>query len=103
MALVLASERSASPSYLERDLRRQIDRSVSRALVDNEYARQLLTDPTIALEETGCPPQQFKILRGIHAIDLVDFARQAHALFWRVEPKSSYLEEHLPLAAAAAH
>ena len=83
------------------ELRRQIDRSVSRALVDGEYARQLLIDPTIALEETGCPPQQFKSLRGIQATDLVDFAQQAHALFWRVGPQSTYLEE-LPLAAAAA-
>lgn len=86
----------------ERDLRRQIDRSVSRALVDREYATLLLTDPTVALADRGCPPQQYKSLRGIHAMDLVDFARQAQALFWIAEPKPSCLEDQLPLAAAAA-
>jgi len=83
-------------------LRRRIDLSVSRALVDVDYARRLLTDPTVAIEDFGCPPQQFKSLRSIHATDLVDFARQAHALFWRVEPQAAYLEDQLPLAAAAA-
>jgi hypothetical protein len=83
------------------NLRRQIDKSVTRALFDPCYAQRLLTDPSIALEETGCPPQQFVTLRSIRAVDVVDFARQAHALFWRAEPKSSYLEEELPLAVAA--
>jgi hypothetical protein len=103
VAVVLLSERKPAASPRDKDLRRQIDRSVSRALVDSEYAQRLLTDPTIAIEATGCPPQQFKLLHSIHAIDLVDFARQAHAMFWRGEPKSSYLEEELTLAAAAAH
>jgi hypothetical protein len=79
----------------EKQLRRQIDRSVCRALVDAEYARRLLTDPTIALERSGCPPQQFKSLRSIHAMDVFDFARQAHAEFWGVEPNPSYLEERV--------
>lgn len=99
MVFTLAPDR---PIHGDTVVRRQIDRSVSRALFDRDFAERLLTDPTIALEERGCPPQQFKTLRSIHARDLVDFARQAHALFWRVEPKSSYLEEQLPLAAAAA-
>lgn len=87
----------------EKWLRRQIDRSVSRALVDREYATLLLSDPTVALEERGCSPQQFKSLRGIQATNLADFARQAQALFWLVErsPASSALEAELPLAAAA--
>jgi hypothetical protein len=84
----------------EKHLRRQIDRSVSRALVDGDFARRLLTDPTIVLERSGCSPQQFKSLRSIRATDLIDFARQAHALFWRVESTSSYLEEQVRLAAA---
>ncbi len=84
----------------ERMLRRQIDRSVARALVDRDYASLLLKDPTVALEDQGCPPQQFKSLRGIHAVDLVDFARQAQVVFWGVEPTPS-LEAQLPLAVAA--
>jgi hypothetical protein len=86
----------------ERELRRQIDRSVSRALVDRDYAQLLLSDPTVALEHYGCPPQQFKSLRGIHATDLIDFARQAQALFWSTEPRSTAHEGQLTLAAAAA-
>jgi hypothetical protein len=86
----------------EKDLRRQIDRSVSRALVDRDFARLLLTDPTVALEDHGCAPQHYKSLRSIRATDLLDFARQAQALFWIVEPKSAVPEAHLPLAAAAA-
>jgi hypothetical protein len=78
---------------MEKQLRRQIDRSVSRALVDSEYARRLLSDPTIALERSGCPPQQFKSLRGIHAVDVFDFARQAQAVFWQVEASPAYLED----------
>ena len=87
----------------DKELRRQIDRSVSRALFDEEYASLLLTDPTVALEEQGCPPQQFKSLRGIHAKDLADFARQARALFWLVDPapSTSSMEAQLPLVAAA--
>ena len=86
----------------EKELRRQIDRSVSRALVDGDFARLLLTDPTVALEDHGCPPQQYRTLRSIRATDLVDFARQAQELFWIVEPKPMHVEAQLPLAAAAA-
>lgn len=86
----------------ERDLRKQIDLSVSRALVDRDYAKLLLDDPTVALEEHGCPPQQYRSLRSIRATDLVDFARQAQSLFWRVGPASVCRDEQLSLAAAAA-
>jgi hypothetical protein len=86
----------------EKDLRKQIDRSVSRALFDREFEQLLLTDPTVALEEHGCPPQQYRSLRSIRATDLVDFARQAQALFWIVDGTSSTVEERRPLAAAAA-
>jgi len=92
---LLTEHLDRSPISTDKQLQRQIDRSVSRALVDGDYARRLLTDPTIVLEQSGCPPQQFKTLRGIKAIDVDDFARQAHALFWRVEPKSGYLEERV--------
>jgi hypothetical protein len=100
----IVAEHPTSVSLVsEKDLRRQIDRSVGRALVDGEYARQLLTDPTVALEDHGCPPQQYRSLRNIRATDLLDFARQARALFWITEPGSSSSEEdRFPLAAAAA-
>jgi hypothetical protein len=97
------AERPMSLSVLgEKDLRRQIDRSVSRALVDREYATLLLTDPTVALEDRGCAPQQYKWLRSIRATDLIDFARQAESLFWIVAPKPNCEEAQLPLAVAAA-
>jgi hypothetical protein len=100
MSFALLSDRQTFAASGDVDLRRQIDRSLSRALFDEEYAQRLLTDPTIALEASGCPLPQRKSLSNIHALDVVDFARQAHALFWRTEPKS-YLEDQLPLAAAA--
>jgi hypothetical protein len=84
----------------DKDLRRQIDRSVSRALVDREYAQLLLDDPTVALEQHGCAPQQYLLLRNIRAIDLIDFARQAQALFWAFEPQPVCREDRL-LAATA--
>jgi hypothetical protein len=100
--MVMLVDRPTTLSVVgEKELRRQIDRSVSRALVDRDFARLLLTDPTVALEEHGCPPQQFKSLRGIRATDLLDFAQQAQALFWIVEPKPLAEESRLPLAAGA--
>jgi hypothetical protein len=99
---LLAQRRASDSSTPERDLRRQIDLSVSRALVDDSYARRLLTDPTVAVEDGGCQLHMLKALRSIHATDLVDFACQAQALFWRVEPRAAYAEEQLPLVAAAA-
>ena len=91
------------PRHGEKDLRRQIDRSVCRALVDDSFARLLLADPLVVLEDHGCTPQQRKSLRTIHARNLVDFARQAQALFWSVEPHDQplLLEDTLPLVAAA--
>ena len=94
----------------EKDLRRQIDRAVSRALFDRDYASVLLADPTVALEDHGCPPQQYLSLRAIHACDVVDFAHQARARFW-IEPvapqprltlRDLKKEEQRPLVAAAA-
>jgi hypothetical protein len=88
----------------EKDLRRQIDRSLSRALADTDFARQLLTNPALAIEEHGCTPQQLKSLLSIRATTLVDFARQAQALFWAAAgPQPQCPEEPLPLAVAARH
>jgi len=95
----------ASPSVMsERDLRRHIDRSVARALVDSDYARVLLRDPTVVLEDLDCPPQQFLSLLSIQASDLLDFARQAQALFWAFERSNAQAlvdEDAVPLAATA--
>lgn len=85
----------------EKELRRQIDRSVSRALVDGEYARLLLTDPTVVIEDHGCAPQQYRSLRSIRATNLVDFAHRAQALFWMVDPHPTIQQQQLPLAVAA--
>jgi len=98
---------SSAPSVIgAKDLRRQINRSVSRALVDGEYATLLLTDPTVVLEDRGCTQQQRATLRSINASNLLDFARQAQRLFWAVDPLSLRnpipQEDQLPLAAAAA-
>jgi hypothetical protein len=86
----------------EKELRRQIDRSVSRALVDDDFARLLLSDPTVVLEDRGCPPQQYKSLRTIRASSLFDFACQAQRLFWAVETLPLPQEDQRQLAAAAA-
>ncbi|MBV9580392.1 MAG: hypothetical protein JO057_17540 [Chloroflexi bacterium] len=71
----------------DKDLRRQIDRSIARALSDGEYARQLLGNPVLVLEDRGCSPQQLRSLRTIRAADVTEFARQAHALFWMAQPR----------------
>jgi hypothetical protein len=107
---MLAQAPAAVSVLSEKDLRRQIDRAVSRALFDREYACVLLADPTVALEDNGCPPQQYLSLRGIQASDLTEFAHQARARFW-IEPlaRQPHLtlrdlnqEEQRPLVAAAA-
>lgn len=86
----------------EHVLRRQIDRSVSRALIDESYARQLLADPTLLLEDTGCSPQQYLNLRSIRADSLMDFARQAQTLFWVDGSRLPTDEERYDLPAAAS-
>jgi hypothetical protein len=76
---------SASPTTGRRlgdmELRRQINRCVSRALVDREYARHLLINPALALEGRASSDEQLRCLLSIHASDLTDFARQAQAVF----------------------
>jgi hypothetical protein len=70
----------------EKDLRRQIDKCVSEALFDADYARTLLSDPTTVLGDRDCPPQQYLSLRSINASTLLEFAQQARDLFWVVDP-----------------
>jgi hypothetical protein len=90
----------------EQELRRHIGRGLARALVDGDYARLLLSDPTTVLEERGCTPQQLWALRSIRATTLLEFARQARALFWSIEARDvvkwNRREDQHSLAAAAA-
>jgi hypothetical protein len=97
----MIAEAPAAEYLADKAVRKQIDRSISRALIDGEYQRLLLSDPTVALEDCGCSRQQFNSLRSIDALDLDDFARQARALFWLGEPTPSRLEVTLSLVAAA--
>ncbi|MBV9323885.1 MAG: hypothetical protein JO352_08885 [Chloroflexi bacterium] len=98
----MTADGPASPTFLaEKALRRQIDRSISRALADGDFARQLLTNPALVVEDRGCSPQQLRSLRTIRAADVTEFARQAHALFWLGEPKRSALTADSRLAMAA--
>ncbi len=99
---MLAPDKGYASVLGETDLRRQLDRSVSRALVDPDYATLLLADPTLILEDRGCPPQQYLSLRSIQASTLVDFARQAQALFWAFEPCDEQPAETNPLPVSAA-
>jgi hypothetical protein len=101
---MIAQDTACQPVIRDKELRRHIDRAVSRALVDREYARLLLSDPTVVLEDHGCPPQQYLSLLSIQASTLLDFARQAQALFWAIKPDKQELmeEDALPLAAAAS-
>jgi len=83
----------------ERELRQQIDRTLSRAMFDSDFANMLLADPAIVLGDNGCTPQQQRDLLNIRASSLLDFARQAQALFW--PSGDQYYLEEVPLAAAA--
>ncbi len=101
---MIAQDTACQPVIGGKELRRHIDRAVSRALVDREYARLLLSDPTVVLEDHGCAPQQYLSLLSIQATTMLDFARQAQALFWAIKPDKQELmeEDALPFAAAAS-
>jgi len=100
---MLENEHAVPTPLAEQALRRQIDRSVSRALADTDFASRLLSNPALVLEDRGCPPYQLRSLLSIRATSLTDFARQAQALFWVADPRSTSVEglHPLPLAAAA--
>jgi hypothetical protein len=101
--MVVALDQAYLSVISEKDLRRQIDHSVSRALVDEAYARLLLTDPTVILGDRGCPPQQYLSLRSIQASTLFDFACQAYALFWAPAPYDELaVAEEDPISVPAA-
>jgi hypothetical protein len=102
---VLMTMVSDAPSLVElseRELRRQIDHSVLKAMLDSEFARNLLADPTLALDQRGCSPQQYRELRSINASNLTDFAQQAVARFWFDPRPFEQEDQQFPLVAAAA-
>jgi len=84
--MTMMRTRTTAPVIRERELRRQIDSCISRALFDQEYASRLLADPTTVLEERDCPAQEYLSLRSINATSLVEFAKQARELFWMNNP-----------------
>ena len=94
----------------EKDLRHQIDKCVSQALFDADYAKTLLSDPTTVLGDRDCPPQQYLSLRSINASTLLEFAQQARDLFWVMDPfapsqnrkwRPSLVDQPRPLTASA--
>ena len=89
----------AHHTHGEAEIRRLIDRSIGRAIVDPRYASTLLADPTVALAGEGASPQQQLDLRGIRAQSVADFARQAEALFWPSRGQT-VSPRHYPLAVA---
>ena len=68
-------------------------------MFDKDYESMLLADPAVLLGDTGCTPQQQIDLLNIRASSLLDFARQAQAMFWPNAEHHVY-EEALPAAAA---
>jgi hypothetical protein len=84
----------------EHELRRLIDRSVSRALFDSAFATRMLADPTVVLGDTGCTPQQRRDLRTIRARTVLEFAERARELFW-LAPLDRVYEQDVALTAAA--
>ena len=84
----------------EHELRRLIDRSVSRAMFDHAFATRMLADPTVVLGDTGCTPQQRRDLRTIRARTVLEFAERAHERFW-LAPVDRVYQQDAALAAAA--
>lgn len=101
MTMMIETRPTTVSALSEKDLQRQINLSVSRALVDRDYAAMLLADPTRVLEDRGCAPQHYKELRGIRAADISDFCQQALGVFWPTSPLAHAREDQLSFAVAA--
>jgi hypothetical protein len=101
MPALTSATQSTLSQFSEQELRKKIDQSLSRAMFDSEYARHLLADPTIVLDDRGCTPQQFLELRSIRATSIVEFARQAESLFWPSPVRGYARADAVALAAAA--
>jgi hypothetical protein len=93
---------ASSSTDNDRAQQRQIDRSIGRALTDDEFARQMFSNPIMVLDNVGCTLSQYRSLRSIRATTVPDFARQVHQIFWPIQPVPSVLQrEQMPLAASA--
>jgi hypothetical protein len=66
----------------ERRIRRQIDRAVGRALVDDGFAARLLAEPALAVDADVCGQAHCRDGCCCRAEDLADFARQMITRFW---------------------
>lgn len=98
---LIPSSTYPTTAWGEREIQARIDRAVLRGLADAAFARAMLANPSILMEGAGCTPQQYLKLTSIRAGNVVDFARQAEALFWpsRVH-RPHALPEARPVAAA---
>lgn len=66
----------------EAEVRRQLDLAIGRAMVDADFAAELLAEPTIGLGDAPCSAEQRQQLRRVRAETLREFAAQVEALFW---------------------
>ena len=62
--------------------RRQIDRAIGRALVDDGFAARLLARPALAVDADVCGRPCAVTGVALRAEDLADFARQMIKRFW---------------------
>lgn len=70
------------PAAVDRLLRPQLDRAISRALVDPPFAQRLLANPVLAVADSGCSPQHQLELRQVRARTLRELASRLESLFW---------------------
>ena len=100
--MLFDSTSTHSSNVNDRAQQRQIDRSICRALTDDEFARQIFSNPLVVLDNVGCTLSQYRSLRNIQASTVQDFARQVHQIFWSEEKRPLLVRrEHVPLAASA--
>jgi hypothetical protein len=67
---------------VEPELRRPLDLAIGRALVDDDFAAELLAEPTVAFGARDGFPERYGELGSIRASSLHDFACQAWKVLW---------------------
>jgi hypothetical protein len=82
VSFTLRQRATSCSQTCESELRRQVDRAIGRALVDDDYAAALLAHPAVALGAPGCLLRQYLELGEIRASSLQDFASQALEVCW---------------------
>ena len=70
--------------HAARSMRRQLDLAIGRAMIDEAYARQLLTDPLLAVSEVDCTPAQRRSLSTLSSPSIPDLAAAFVCHFWGV-------------------